>query len=145
MLGKMYPSWIERTVNGTDAYAGATFKAILLKSSYTFSTAHVFISDLTPGTNEVTGGGYARITATGMVIARSGSATTFTLSPIVFPLVTATGAAAPMSMVVAKLGASDAVSPLIFQQDFQSVIDLTGADLTITPSPSGFVRYTSSP
>lgn len=145
MLGKMYPSWVERTVNNADDYVGATYTAILLKASYTFSTAHVFISDLVPGTNELSGGSYVRVAPTGLTISRTGSVTAITFNPILFPLITATGAGAPMSMVIAKVGASDAASPLILQQDFQTASDITAADITITPSPSGFIRYTSTP
>jgi len=145
MLGKMYPSWVERTVNNTDDYVGATYTALLLKASYTFSTAHVFVSDLVPASNELSGGSYVRIALTGLAISRTGSVTAITFSPILFPLITATGTGAPMSMVIAKVVGSDATSPLILQQDFQTATDVTASDLTITPSPSGFVRYTSTP
>jgi hypothetical protein len=49
-----------------DAAAGA-FKAMLLKPSYTPDyTNHQFVSDLTTGTNEFSGGGYARLSLTGV-------------------------------------------------------------------------------
>ena len=145
MLGKIYPSWIERTVNSTDAYTGKTFIALLLKSSYTFDPTDVFITDLTTATNELSGGGYARVTASGLLISRSGSVTKVTWNPIVFSLITATGADAPPSMVLAMQGASDSVSPLVFQQDFEVTSDSTSEDITISPASTGFIQYTSTP
>ena len=146
MIGRIFPSWIERTVNGTNDYAGATFLALLLKSSYTFDATDVFISDLTPGTNELSGGSYARVSAlSGRTISRTGSITKVTWSPIVFGPLTATGSGAARSMIIAMVGASDAASPLVLQQDFETASDSTSETITVTPSSSGFVQYTSSP
>jgi hypothetical protein len=145
MLGKMFPSWVERTVNDTDVYTGATFVALLLKSSYTFDSTDVFIADLTPASNEVVGGNYVRKTPTGLSISRTGSATTVLFNPIVFPTLTLTGSNAPRSMILARALGTDAISPLVLQQDFEIASDVNGADVTLTPSPSGFIRYVSSP
>lgn len=46
------------------AFGTSTYKFLLLKGSgYTFNKDHDFVSDLTPGSNEVAGSGYARVTA----------------------------------------------------------------------------------
>jgi len=147
MLGKMYPSWIGRTVDGTDSYAGATFTALLMKQSYTWLSTHVFIADMGTAANELVigTGNYQRVTPTGISISRTGSITTVTFNPIVFHLITATGTAAPWSMILAKVGPSDAASPLVLQQDFQAAQSVTNADITINASSAGFIRYTSSP
>lgn len=145
MIGRMYPSWVGRTVDGTDDYTGSTFIALLLKASYTFTDTHVFISDLGTATNELSGGGYIRVNPTGLLITRTGSVTTVTFNPIVFHLITATGANAPMSMVLAKQTAGDSTSPLVLQQYFETAQSATAADITINATSAGFIRYTSTP
>lgn len=46
------------------AFTSSTYKFLLLKGSgYTFNKDHDFVSDLTPGSNEVTVGGYTRQSA----------------------------------------------------------------------------------
>jgi hypothetical protein len=144
MLGKMYPSWVERTAKEQDGWT-APFVALLLKDTYTYSGTHVFLTDVSA--EELAGGtGYARVAPAGLAVTRSGSVTSVTFSAITFANLVAVGAGvAPASMVVARNSGSDASSPLIFQQDFQGRLDVNGASVTITPSPQGFVRYTSSP
>ena len=41
---------------------------LLVGGGYTFNTSHQFVADLTPGTNEATTSGYARLTATGVTV-----------------------------------------------------------------------------
>lgn len=148
MIGRIFPSWIERTVNSTDAYTGKTFQALLLKASYTFDPTDVFVSDLTTASNElpIGVGNYARIPSlSGLSITRTGSVTKVTWSPIIFSLITATGAGAARSMVIAMVGAADSSSPLVLQQDFEAAPDADNEDISITPATTGFIQYTSSP
>ena len=143
MLGRVYPSWVERTTDETDDWSG-TFIALLLKASYTFDATDIFISDLTVGTNELSGGGYARVNPTGLSTSRTGLVTTTTFSAITFPLVTATGADAAACMILARFGTGDSDSPLIVQQDFEGASDASNEDIVITPSANGFYRSTVS-
>lgn len=145
MIGNVFPSWVERTANGTDAYIGRTFVALLLKSSYTFDGTDSFISDLSTSTNEVSGSSYARVVVSGTAVSRTGSLTTVTWNPITFPLLTATGAGAPWSMIIAMQGASDSASPLVLQQDFEAAAAASNEDVIITPSTDGFLQYASTP
>lgn len=153
MQGRIFPSWIQRTVNSTDAYLGKTFGALLLKASYNsgsgIDTTDIFVSDLTPASNEVGGAGvtYSRVTSlTGLTISKSGSVTTVTWNPIVFSLVTATGANAARSMVIYMNTGTDSTSTLVLQQDFEVASDATSEDITVTAAAgSGFIQYTSTP
>lgn len=144
VTGNVYPSWIERTVAGASTYTGG-FVALLLKSTYTFDAADIYIQDLSPLANELTGGNYARVAVTGMSVAHSGSVTSVSFSPITFPLLTASGAAAPWSMVIARLGGDDSTSALMLQQDFGQAQPASSEDLTVTAASGGFIRYTSTP
>lgn len=51
---------VDLTTAGQDPVTGNPVKIMLLKSSYTFDAQDEFVSALTPGTNEVSGGNYAR-------------------------------------------------------------------------------------
>lgn len=48
----------------TLALTSATVKALLLKDTYTYDASDEYVSDLTPASNEVSGGSYARQTIT---------------------------------------------------------------------------------
>ena len=50
-----------------DFFAGATVKALLVDGSYVPDVAHQFVSDVTDA--ELSGGGYARVTCTGVSVA----------------------------------------------------------------------------
>jgi hypothetical protein len=143
MIGRMYPSWVERTVSNLDAYAGATFVGVLLKASYTYSSSSVFLGDIIPATHELSGGGYLRRTLTGMLVQRDAAVVKVLFDPITFSSLTATGANAPRYLVVAKQSGSDATSPLVLLQDFESASDLVAEDLVVTPSSAGLIRYTA--
>jgi hypothetical protein len=52
MSVQVYPFGREAFADGTCNWASGNFKAMLVKSTYTFSAAHKFVNDLTPGTND---------------------------------------------------------------------------------------------
>lgn len=61
--------------DGTTVWTSASIRALLLKGSgYTFDPDHDFVSDLTPGSNEVTVSGYSRQTLSGKSITTSDAA-----------------------------------------------------------------------
>jgi hypothetical protein len=112
---------------------GATIVAILCSSSYTPNQdTHEFITDLT---NELSGGGYARVTITGKVITTdAGTNTTkWTSDPIVFPALTGTF----RYMVLAVNSGSDATSRLIKYSDYTTDQTAAGVDVTLTPHANG--------
>jgi hypothetical protein len=52
----------KKFIDGALNFATADLRVLLVTSGYTFDRAHEFVDDLTPGTNELTGTGYARKT-----------------------------------------------------------------------------------
>jgi hypothetical protein len=52
MSVQLYPLGRQGFADGTINWSTGNIKAILLKSTYTYSTAHQFVSDLTVGTND---------------------------------------------------------------------------------------------
>lgn len=71
MASSLYNSGLEKMLDGTLNLDGsADIRCLLLKSGYAFDADHDFVSDLTPGSNELSVSGYARQTCTGEVITR---------------------------------------------------------------------------
>lgn len=54
-----------RGLDQLNDFTSGTYKWALLKSGYTVNRDHDFVADLTPGSNEISGSGYARVTASG--------------------------------------------------------------------------------
>lgn len=76
----MYFSWLDYMVEAVNN-SSDTFKVLLTTSSYTPSTAHDMLADIT---NEVTGSGYARQTLTGVTSTQTGGTYTFDANNAVF-------------------------------------------------------------
>ena len=49
---QLYPLGREAFADGTCNWASSNFKAMLVKSTYTYNAAHKFVNDITPGTND---------------------------------------------------------------------------------------------
>jgi hypothetical protein len=114
--------------------------AILCTSTYTpDADADVFISDIS---NELSGGGYARVTLTGVAVTydSSGNITKLTSSPIVFTGLTGTFR---FLVIAADIGA-DSASPLIKWTDYDADTTATAQDVTITPAAGGLASITAS-
>lgn len=78
----LYGAAIEGIARGLVDLDGHSFKAALCASGYTPNVAtHAALADLT---NELSGGDYARVTLTGVSVARSGTTVKFTSDPVDF-------------------------------------------------------------
>jgi hypothetical protein len=117
-----------------------TLVAILCTSTYVpDADADVFISDLS---NELSGGGYARETLTGVAVTydATGNITKLTSDPMVWTALTGTFR---FLVIAADLG-TDAASPLIKWTDFDADQVATAQDVTITPAAGGLATITST-
>jgi hypothetical protein len=140
MASKLYLKGRAALHAGDIDLAGATIVAILCSSSYTPNQdTDEFVDDLT---NELTGGGYARVTLTGKAISTDAgtNVTKWTADPIVFPALTGTF----RYMVLAVNSGSDATSRLIKYSDYTTDQTATGVDVTITPHASGLTTDTAA-
>jgi hypothetical protein len=127
MITKIYPKGFYHILKGQIALDGAGIKALLLKNTYTFSNSHEFVSDLTPASNEITGGSYVRQTMTNVITVSGDAAIVTPSANVVFPLVS--GAA--RYMVVYKNVTNDNDSLLVCLIDFGYSSSLTLSNLTI--------------
>ncbi len=69
MAAYWYLEGLLRVQNRSIDWVNDTVKAVLLKSSYTYSKDHIYVADLTPASNELTG--YTRPTLTGKAISKN--------------------------------------------------------------------------
>jgi len=60
MSNVFYNTFKGKDGNDWSAGADAAYKCLLVTGSYTPDPDHNFVADLTPGSNEITGGSYAR-------------------------------------------------------------------------------------
>ena len=117
-----------------------TLVGILCTSSYVpDADADVFISDIS---NELSGGGYARETLTGVAVTydSTGNITKLTSSALTWTSLTGTFR---FLVIAADIGA-DAASPLLKWTDYDADQVATAQDVTITPHASGLATITAS-
>jgi len=128
MANSLYPKGAEKILSGAIDLTTDTIKAVLVKDSYTYSSAHEFLSDLsthpvgtamTLGSPTVTGGYF------------DASDLTFTAVP----------SATVESLVLYKDTGSGATSPLLAYFDSSPLpIASNGGDLGVTWNASGIFR-----
>lgn len=112
----------------------ATVVAILCTSAYTPNQdTHEFISDLT---NELTGGGYARVTLANKSLAYDATTNKakFTADPFTFTALTSSGF---RHLVIAVSTGTDSTSRLIKFTTFDVDKVPTAQDVVITPAAGG--------
>ncbi len=137
MASSLYNTGLEKILDGTvNLDAPADIRCLLLKSGYTFDPDHDFVSDLTPGSNEITVSGYARQTMTGEVITRDD-----TNNRVMFDAgdVTFSALAAGETIVAAVLfiyNAADASAQLLAYIDLVDTAT-SGGDVVIQWSANG--------
>ena len=124
MSNVLYDPGREGFLDGSIVMSTDTIKVILLKSSYTFSAAHKFVTDLTPASNEVSrsASGLASKTVTNGVF-NAANLTFAALSGSAFSFI-----------VLFKDTGADGTSRLIGYIDTATGLPCTpnGGDLTIT-------------
>lgn len=122
-------------------------RCLLLKSGVAFNPDHNVVNDLTPGTNEISVGGYLRQTVGGVAVSQvdgsdwgavQGNQVTFSAL--------ASGQTIGAAVLFLRLGASDAdaTDPLIAYYDLTDT-PTNGGDVTVRfggASPGDFLRLT---
>lgn len=131
MASKAFPGFLSRRNSGTFNISTASIRALLVKSTYTYSDAHTFVGDVT--SHEVSGGGYTRETLTGV-----GQSTNTTTDRVIidaddptFNTVPDQGSDDIGGVIYYVFGTNDADSYLI---SFQDAPDVTanGSDIGVT-------------
>ena len=121
MSNQRYAPGKEGSLDGTIILTSGDIRVILLKSGYAFSSAHKFVSDLTPASYDN---------------GRSAALTTKTVTNGVFNAdptsITATAAVACSYLALYQYNASDALARLIAYID-------TATGLPLTPAAGGTV------
>lgn len=140
-VAKVYGKGIRAFVGGEIDYTADTIKVALLDQGYVpDQDAHEFVSDLT---NELTGGGYARVTLTAETAVYDGPTNTLSLgcADVTFPSLTGTNI---RFAVVFKDTGTAGTSPLICFMDFGSGQTITSQDFVIQIPASGIVQFTAA-
>ena len=118
-------------------------RCLLLLSTYTFDATDEFVSDLTPGTHEVTAGGYARYTFTTEAVSEPTAGTWMFDAESPVWSVTGTNLVA-RRFVVYAYNAADASARLIcaglLDNADADVTTTVGNDLTINIDANGLFR-----
>jgi hypothetical protein len=128
-----YPKGIKKFLDGDIDLLVDTIKAAVCTTSYTPATTHEFVSDLT---NELSGGGYARVTLTGKTTT-AGTDTAFDCGDITFPTLTATNAG---YVAIFKDTGADATSPLICYINFGGGQSPANQDLIVALDAAGLFK-----
>lgn len=126
----------DNAISGTPVdLEGDTIKCLLLKNTYTIDATDVYVSDLTPGTNEVANGnGYTTGgTAITCSVTYSGATATFDATDATWPASTITARYA----VVYKDTGLTTTSPVLFLYDFGADKSSSGGTFTVAWHASG--------
>lgn len=73
MSNQVYDIALKKNADGAVNFGTADLRVLLLKSGYTFGAGHQFVSDLTPGSNELTVSPYSRKTLASLATALDGT------------------------------------------------------------------------
>lgn len=123
MSNQMFNPGREGFLDGSIDWDTNDIRVMLVKSTYTFSAAHKFVSDLTPASND-----------NGRSAALTGKTVTDGVADAADTSLTATAAAACNALVVYQYNAADASARLI------CYIDTPTAGLPFTPAASQLVN-----
>jgi hypothetical protein len=120
--------------------AGGTVKALLTTSTYTpDQDAHDFLDDVT---NELSGGGYARVTLSGKAVTYDGATNKLKFTSDAFTFAGLTGTF--RSCVLFLDTGTASTSPLILAITSDADISASGQDVTVTPAGGGLADVTVS-
>jgi len=114
----LYPLFKQSLLNKELDLDTDDFRVILLGNGYTYSAAHQFVSDLTPGANEIS-------RSTAALAAPTIALGVFDATDLLFPLLA--GAEVKAAVVFAFAGGADAARKLVCYID-------TGTGFPFTPS-----------
>jgi hypothetical protein len=113
----VYDNAIFLQASGQLDWDSSTFKVLLLKTGYTPSKDHDYVSQLTPASNEISVSGYARQTLANSQVLIDGTNHVIRLKT---DNVTFSGLSAGQTAVafaIFKQGTNDADSPLVYYSD----------------------------
>lgn len=134
-----YTAGIKSFVDHEFAWGGGSFKALLLKNTYTLNqNSHVFVADVVSGSTEVTGGSYARVALTSVTDTAGTNLVNLLAADITFAAMTGTGI---RYMVVYQDSGSDATSKVICCVNFGTDIAPTAQTVTFNLSTAGLVVF----
>ncbi len=134
MAANMYNRGIQDLLKGALWEGGGDYRLLLLNNagSYSFNADHDFVSDLTPGTNECTGTGYARKTLAGMVATLDDTNDQVKCDATDPSVYSGANFGVVQAAVVFRFVTNDAASPLLAYLDGASFpVTTNGGDLTI--------------
>lgn len=124
--------------------SGTPIRILLIKSTYSPDPDHVYVSDLTPGTNEVSGAGYVRKDLSSRTVTVNNT-TDRAIATAANPLWTAldcgTIAAAVVYLQVGGDDATPADDVLIAYLDYNDLVT-NGGDVTLQWPATGMFYYT---
>lgn len=126
----------------TDLDGAQVLKVLLLQSSYAFDAADNVVNDLTPGTNEVTGGSYARQTLATKTVTEddAGGRAFFDAADAVFSAVPAQVSTINAAVTYREI-TNDTDSVVLFYNDF-TAINGNGSDITVQWNANGIAEIT---
>lgn len=130
---KFYGKFAQHLLKGDVDLDTASVVAVLCASGYTPNQdTHEYLSSIT---NELVGGGYARVTLTGVVLSYDATTNTVkvTSDPFTFPALTGTF----RHIVYAVSSGSDATSPLMKVTSYDVDKFVSGSDVIVTPHANG--------
>jgi hypothetical protein len=118
------------------SWESADIRVLLVDSGYTLDKDHNFVSDLTPGTNELAGTGYTRKTVANATATEDDTGDRLVLDhdDIVY---TAIDAGTADAAIYFRFVTNDADSPLWFYKDSGFPFVTNGSDMTIATGANG--------
>lgn len=146
MASFVYNTAKRKLLDGTLDLTNDVIRAMLVTSGYTANADHDFVSDLTPGSNELSGTGYARITLSSKAFSTddANDRGEFDAADLTWNAINAGTAAA--LIIYKQTGGSDATpadDDLIAHIDTGGFpITTNGGDLTIQVNAEGLIHLT---
>ena len=133
----IYQNGLKNILDGTYDLSGSTIKAILLTSGYTPNKDHDTVTDLTVGSNELSGTGYSRLTLSSKAVSvdDANDRVLFDAADLTWSLINA-GDATHCVLVIDS--GADATSPLLACITF-TTISTNGGDLVIQWNANGIL------
>lgn len=127
-----------------------TFKAMLVVAGagipVTSKTGVQFVSGVTSGNAEVTGGSYARITLTTLTLAfGAGDDVDWGFDPITFPQDAAGPTNARYAVIFKEVGGADSARVVVAVIDLNATVSLQTGALVLTAPSGGLIQWTKSP
>lgn len=142
MANAAYNRGKKKFIDGGLNFATADLRVLLVTSGYTFNADHNFVSDLTPGSNELSGTGYARKTLASKATTQddTNDRAEGDCDDIAYTAINAGTAAAAILFVQVT---NDADSYLVGKYDTGGFPLVTnGGDATIAINAEGFLQIT---